>query len=45
MVTVSESLKGKRYGKFESLYVPVKRAEIERAGLKLPDYLLEDIEP
>jgi hypothetical protein len=45
MVTISESLEGRRYGKFESLYVPVKRSAIERAGLKLPEYLLEDMEP
>ena len=45
MVTVSESLKGRRYGRFESLYVPVKRSYIERAGLELPEYLLEDMEP
>jgi hypothetical protein len=45
MVTVSESLNGHRYGKFQSLYVPVKRSYVERSGLKLPRYLLEDIEP
>jgi hypothetical protein len=45
MVTTSESLSGYRYGKFQSFYTPVKRSYIAKSGLKLPDYLLEDVEP
>ena len=45
MVVVSESLKGKPYGEFTALYIPVKRSSVERAGLKVPDYLLEDMVP
>lgn len=44
MVAVSESLKGRRYGSFESFYLPVKRAAVMRARLKLPNYLLEDMD-
>ena len=45
MVSISESLNGHRYGRFESFYVPVRRSVIERVGPKLPDYLLEDMAP
>ena len=45
MVTVSESLKGRPYGRFESFYLPVKRSEVKSEGLKLPSYLLEDMDP
>ena len=44
MVAVSESLKGRPYGRFEALYVPAKRSQVEEAGLKLPGYLLEDMD-
>lgn len=45
MLTVSESLIGRRYGKFEAFYVPVRRSFIQKAGMKLPDYLIEDMVP
>jgi hypothetical protein len=45
MVTVSESLKAQPYGRFEAFYLPVKRAHVLKAGLKLPSYLLEDMRP
>ena len=45
MVAISESLKGRRYGRFESFYEPVRRSVIQRVGLKLPNYLLEDMVP
>jgi hypothetical protein len=45
MFTLSESLKGHRYGKFESFYAPAKKSAVKRAGLKLPRYLLEDMDP
>lgn len=45
MVAVSESLKGRPYGRFEAFYIPVKRSHVKEAGLKLPDYLLEDMDP
>jgi hypothetical protein len=45
MVAVSESMNGHQYGRFESSYVPVRRSVIKKVGLKLPDYLLEDIAP
>ena len=45
MVTVSESLKRQPYGRFEAFYLPVKKSQVMKAGLKLPNYLLEDMEP
>ena len=47
MVAISESMNGHHYGRFESFYAPVRRSVIERekAGLKLPNYLLEDMAP
>lgn len=45
MVTVSESVKGQPYGRFEAFYEPVKRSNVVKAGLKLPEYLFEDMEP
>ena len=45
MAVVSESLEGKFYAEFEGLYVPVKRSSIMRSGLKVPNYLLEDMAP
>ncbi len=45
MVTVSESMKAQPYGRFEALYLPVKRSHVMKAGLILPNYLLEDMEP
>jgi len=45
MVAVSESLKGRPYGRFESFYLPVKRSAVKSKGLKLPSYLLEDMDP
>jgi len=43
MVTISESLRSKRYGRFEATYLPVKRSEVVKSGIKLPKYLLEDM--
>ena len=45
MITISESLKRQPYGRFEAFYLPVKRSHVMKAGLKLPTYLLEDMEP
>jgi hypothetical protein len=45
MVAVSESLKGRPYARFESFYAPAKRSEVKKKGLKLPRYLLEDMDP
>ena len=45
MVTVSESMKAQPYGRFEAFYLPVKRSQVMKAGLKLPRYLIEDMEP
>jgi hypothetical protein len=45
MVAVSESLKGRPYGRFESFYVPAKRSAVKSKGLRLPSYLLEDMDP
>jgi hypothetical protein len=42
---VSESLKAQPYGRFEAFYLPVKRSQIIKAGVKLPNYLIEDMQP
>jgi len=45
MVTVSESMKAQPYGRFEAFYLPVRRSHVMKTGLKLPNYLIEDMEP
>jgi len=46
ITAVSESLDGKkRYGVLQTIYLPAKRSFVERAGLQLPDYLLNDMDP
>jgi hypothetical protein len=45
MLAVSESLNGHHYGKFEAFYVPVRRSAIQKSGVKLPVYLIEDMAP
>ena len=41
----SETIEGKPCGQLDSLWRPVSRSEVERAGLQLPDYLREEIAP
>ncbi|MHB8605993.1 MAG: hypothetical protein ACYDCK_12135 [Thermoplasmatota archaeon] len=41
----SESLEGKPYGTVAGSWRRASRARIEKAGLALPDYLLEDMDP
>ena len=45
MVTVSESMKKRPFGRFEAFYQPVKKSNVMNAGLKLPEYLLDDMAP
>lgn len=42
---VSASEAGKPCGTLESSWVPVRREVVDRAGIPLPDYLIEDIPP
>jgi hypothetical protein len=41
----SEGSTGKSHGTLESNWRPASRSAVERAGLSLPPYLLEDMEP
>jgi hypothetical protein len=45
ILAVSESLKEHLYGTLQTFYTPVRRSHIKKAGLKLPTYLLEDMDP
>lgn len=45
MSAVSESLDGRRFAKLDMFFAPVRRSDVKRAGIQLPDYLLEDMDP
>jgi hypothetical protein len=45
MVAISEPLGGRPYAKLEMFFVPIRRSDAKKAGVKLPDYLLEDMDP
>jgi hypothetical protein len=45
VLATSETEDGRPCGSLETAWRPVERAEIERAGLRLPDYLLSEIPP
>jgi hypothetical protein len=45
VVATSESEDGKPCGSLRTFWRPIRRSEVERAGLALPSYLLEEIPP
>lgn len=45
MVAVSESLNGRPYARLNMFFAPTKRSDVKKASVKLPNYLLEDMDP
>jgi hypothetical protein len=41
---VTESTDGRPCGSLESTWRPISRAEVERAGVRLPEYLLDELD-